>query len=56
MIHTTFLKRNEFKTLYGERIYVIAKNIEKLYQKKVKIDEHIHFLKGTPPLFGYKNF
>jgi len=45
MFNETFLKRNEFRTLYGERIYAIAKNIEKLYQKKVKIDEHIHFLK-----------
>ncbi|CAF5143161.1 unnamed protein product, partial [Rotaria sp. Silwood1] len=44
-MNITFLKRNEFKTLYGERIYAIAKNIEKLYQKKVRVDEHIHFLK-----------
>ena len=45
MINTTFLKRNKFRTLYGERIYAITKNIEKLYQKKVRIDEHIQFLK-----------
>ena len=44
-MNTTFLNRNEFRTLYGERTYIIAKNIEKLYQKKVKVAEHIHFLK-----------
>ena len=42
---TTFLKRNQFKTLYGERTYAIAKNVETLYQKKMKVEEHIQFLK-----------
>ena len=46
----TFLNRFEFKTLYGERIYVIAKNIEKLYQKQTKIDQHVIFLKKCKQL------
>ena len=45
MNYPTFLQRNEFRTLYGERIYAIAKTKEKLHQKKTKIDEHIMFLK-----------
>ena len=45
MNYPTFLQRNEFRTLYGERIYAIAKTKKKLHQKKTKIDEHIMFLK-----------
>ena len=42
----TFLTQKQFRTLYGERIYAIARNIEKLYQKIMKLNEHIHFLKS----------
>jgi hypothetical protein len=45
MISITFLNRKQFKTLYGARTYAIAKNIETIFQKKMKIDEHIIFLK-----------
>ena len=43
-INSTFLSRQEFKNLYGERIYTIAHNLEKLYKKKTKDEQHIIFL------------
>lgn len=45
MITTTFLDRKQFQTLYGVRIYTIAKTIEKLYQKRMRINEQINFLR-----------
>ena len=40
-----FLNRNQFKTLYGERVYIIAKKFEKLYQKQTIIDTQTIFLR-----------
>lgn len=41
----TFLNKNQFIDLYGERTTAIARNLEQLYQKSVRIDQHIEFLK-----------
>ncbi len=41
----TFLSAHQFRNRYGERIYIIARRLEKLYQQKMRIDEHIAFLK-----------
>ena len=41
----TFLKRQQFITLYGARVYSIAKFIEKLHQNLTKLETHITFLK-----------
>ena len=42
----SFLKnRKQFINLYDERTYTIAKNVEKLHQKLMKINQHIDFLK-----------
>jgi uncharacterized pyridoxamine 5'-phosphate oxidase family protein len=42
----TFLfNRNQFIDLYGQRVYTIAQNMEKAYQKLMKNNEHINFLK-----------
>ena len=54
------LKRNEFKALYGKRVYNIAINVEKLHQKSMKIGQHIDFLKrckegGVVPRGMYLN-
>jgi hypothetical protein len=43
-ISSTFLSRQEFKNLYGERIYIITHNLEKLYKKKTKEEQHVEFL------------
>ena len=40
----TFLNRKEFKNLYGERIYAIANNLEKLFKKKTNFEQHVEFL------------
>src|ERR1700722_5952251 len=40
----TFLNKNEFNNLYGERITAIARKLEQLYQKSVRIEQHIEFL------------
>jgi hypothetical protein len=40
----SFLKSHEFKSLYGERTFAIARKLEKLYQKEVKTRQHINFL------------
>ena len=40
----TFLNRKEFKNLYGEIIYIIANNLERLFKKKTKLEQHVEFL------------
>ena len=42
----TFLNRQQFATLYGARIYALAKNIKTLYQKKMKVMEQLAFLRS----------
>ena len=42
----TFLNRQQFATLYGARIFAIARNIETLYQKKIKVTEQLAFLRS----------
>ena len=44
---TTFLNRIQFRSLYGERVYYIAKNLERLYVKQSELEEHINFLKAS---------
>ena len=34
-----------FKNLYGMRVYIIARQLEKLYQKQTKTQHHIQFLR-----------
>ena len=41
----TFLTRQQFNHLYGERIYAIALNLEKQHQRSMKTNQHISFLK-----------
>ena len=43
---TTFLNRTQFRSLYGKRVYYIAKKLERLYVKQSKLEEHINFLKA----------
>jgi hypothetical protein len=38
------LNSTQFKHLYGERITAIARKLEQLYQKRVKLEQHIQFL------------
>ena len=46
----TFLNKNEFRNLYGERTTAIARRLERLYQKSVKIGQHIGFLQNCKKL------
>ena len=39
------INRKQFNNLYNKRVYAIALNLEKLYQKSMKINQHITFLK-----------
>jgi len=41
---STFLTKQQFKNRYGERTYTIANNLEKLYKKRTKLEQHIVFL------------
>ena len=38
------LSKQEFRNLYGERIYAVAHHLEKLYKKQAKLEQSIRFL------------
>ena len=39
------ISRKQFNNLYNKRVYAIALNLEKLYQKSMKMNQCITFLK-----------
>ena len=43
-ISSTFLSKQEFRRLYGERTYATAQHLEKLYKKQTKLEQSIKFL------------